>query len=110
MYDSSIDTDEHKKCVTSLLNNLILELAYRKENHDNSKLESPEKEVLDEHIPKLKGLTYWSDEYQKQLTQLEPATVHHYRVNRHHPEHFQNGINDMTLVGCAGKTRGGGDG
>ena len=26
------------------------------------------------------------------------ALKHHYEVNSHHPEHFDNGINDMTII------------
>ena len=29
---------------------------------------------------------------------MKPALEHHYAVNRHHPEHFTNGVNDMTLI------------
>lgn len=29
---------------------------------------------------------------------MKSALDHHYASNRHHPEHFVNGINDMTLV------------
>ena len=29
---------------------------------------------------------------------MKPALDHHYANNRHHPEFFKNGINDMTLV------------
>ena len=43
-------------------------------------------------------LTYGSEEYQASLDALKPALEHHYASNRHHPEHFVNGINDMTLI------------
>ena len=29
---------------------------------------------------------------------MKPALDHHYENNRHHPEHFKNGIKDMTLI------------
>lgn len=29
---------------------------------------------------------------------MKPALDHHYATYRHHPEHFQNGINDMNLI------------
>ena len=31
-------------------------------------------------------------------TKFKPAIDHHYANNRHHPEHWPNGINDMTLM------------
>jgi hypothetical protein len=32
------------------------------------------------------------------LQKIKPALVHHYQHNRHHSEHFKNGIKDMTLI------------
>ena len=32
------------------------------------------------------------------MKELNTALQHHYAYNRHHPEHFSKGINDMTLV------------
>ncbi len=29
---------------------------------------------------------------------MKVALDHHYAQNRHHPEHYKNGIDDMTLV------------
>lgn len=29
---------------------------------------------------------------------MKPALEHHYAMYRHHPEHFQNGVNDMNLI------------
>ena len=29
---------------------------------------------------------------------MKPALEHHYKENRHHPEHFENGIKGMTLI------------
>ena len=29
---------------------------------------------------------------------MKPALDHHYANNRHHPEHFENGISDMNLI------------
>ncbi len=66
--------------------------------HDRSKTGSPEVECFDEFTPKLKSLTYDSDEYRACLSAMKPALDHHYAANRHHPEHFENGIDDMTLV------------
>ena len=77
---------------------MINELALRSTCHDRSKTESPEVEVFDEFSPKLKDLTYGSEEYRQCLAEMKPALDHHYANNRHHPEHFDDGVNDMTLV------------
>lgn len=66
--------------------------------HDMSKLSSPEIEIFVEYTPKLAGSTYGSEEYKRFLTEMKPALDHHYAVNRHHPEHFDNGVNDMNLL------------
>lgn len=97
-YDSTKDTLDHKEKVKKFMNLCIDDLVMRAENHDNSKLESPEKKYFDEYSPKLKDCTYGSDDYQKFLDGLKPALDHHYKVNSHHPEHYKNGVNGMTLV------------
>ena len=66
--------------------------------HDQSKFSESELPVFTEYTSKLKGTTYGSDEYKQFLAEMKPALDHHYASNRHHPEHFQNGIRDMTLV------------
>jgi hypothetical protein len=45
----------------------------------------------------LKKLTYGSDGYKEALERLQIALKHHYKNNRHHPEYFENGIDDMNL-------------
>ena len=97
-YDSKKDTLEHIYSVKEKLMLIILKLATRAEEHDLSKLSSPEKKVFDEVTPKLRGLEYGSEEYKEQLKEMRIALEHHYANNRHHPEHFENGINDMNLV------------
>jgi hypothetical protein len=40
-----------------------------------------------------------ADEYKGFLKELAPALDdHHYPKNRHHPEHFEDGMNDMNLL------------
>ena len=36
--------------------------------------------------------------YNKNLELIRPTIEHHYSRNRHHPEHWSDGIKDMTLV------------
>lgn len=73
-------------------------LTSRGVNHDKSKLRSPEVEAFAEHTPRLEYLEYGSEAYERELEELQTTIDHHYAKNRHHPEHFDNGINDMTLV------------
>jgi len=97
-YDSRKDTETHRSSVDLNLSIITNALRLRANEHDKSKLEEPEKPIFDEVTSKLKGLTYGSEEYKEQLKNMKVALDHHYANNRHHPEHFENGISGMTLV------------
>lgn len=98
MSDSILDTVKHIRNVQYLMNLIIEELLTRARKHDETKLESPEKEIFDEYSPKLKDSTYMSDEYKGFLKEMKVALDHHYAKNRHHPEYFEEGINGMSLI------------
>lgn len=87
-YDSTADTLKHIRRVQQLLGEFATELIRRGTVHDNSKLEPDEKEAFDRETPKLKTLTYGSEEYKASLAALGPALAHHYANNTHHPEHY----------------------
>ena len=72
-------------------------LTTRGENHDASKLSEEELPYFAEHTERLNEIEYGSDEYKAELEALKPALDHHYAVNSHHPEHWPNGVNDMSL-------------
>lgn len=95
--NNSIELDGEIKTILTI-DEIINELQKRKEEHDKSKLEEPEKPLFDIWTPKLKTTIYGSDEYNMFLKALKPALIHHYSIYRHHPEHFENGISDMHLV------------
>jgi len=65
--------------------------------HDASKLLEPEKTTFDTCTLKLKSMAYGSAEYKAALDELKPALDHHYANNSHHPEHYPNGIEGMSL-------------
>lgn len=96
-YDCTEDVLKHRAKVAYWLNDFIHSLEGRAVNHDQSKLQDPEKEMFDIYTPKLKELKFGSDEYKQALSEMGEALKHHYWVNRHHPEHFENGVNGMTL-------------
>ena len=77
---------------------MIGNLLSRIDNHDSSKLRSPEKETFDEMTPKLKDSTYGSEEYKDFLKEMKKALDNHYANNSHHPEFYNDGINGMDLV------------
>lgn len=97
-YDSTNDTLQHIDTVRFYLGTFIDDLKLRAINHDASKLVSPEKEAYDILTPRLKGLTYGSDEYRASLREMKPAIQHHYQHNTHHPEHWDSGVDGMDLL------------
>lgn len=96
-YDSRADTLAHINRVRELLAEAMDNLALRAERHDASKLEEPEKSTFDVCTLKLKAMAYGSDEYKAALAELKPALDHHYAANSHHPEHYANGVDGMSL-------------
>jgi hypothetical protein len=97
-YDSTADTLRHSLRVGELIGQPIREMIDRSVKHDLSKTEDPELSVFNEFTPKLKDSTYGSDEYKGFLAAMGEGLAHHYAANRHHPEHFTDGIDGMTLV------------
>ena len=88
MEDQRPATRDHISEVKKFLYDIIDELRSRAIYHDESKLESPEREIFDEYTPKLRDTTYGSYEYKGFLKEMKVALDHHYAANRHHPEHF----------------------
>ena len=97
-YDSTADTLWHSLRVAELMGELIKELLDRSVRHDLSKTREPERAVYDEAVPRLRAATYGSVEYLTLVDAMGEGLRHHYAHNRHHPEHFADGINGMTLV------------
>lgn len=96
--ECQVETQKHIEAVRKYIRFMIDKIDMRGVKHDASKLESPEVEVFAEYTPKLNSTTFGSEEYNQNLDYMKSALDHHYASNRHHPEHFVNGINDMTLI------------
>jgi hypothetical protein len=97
-YDCTADVKEHIRKVAYWLDDVAHRLQGRAKHHDASKLQPPEKKCFDVYTPKLKELTFGTQEYKDALAAMGEGLAHHYKANRHHPEHFKDGINGMTLV------------
>lgn len=97
-YDSRPDTEAHITRVRALIGDAVENMHDRAFHHDLSKLRSPEKEMFDEYTPRLRATTYGSDEYKAALVEMGAALRHHYTHNSHHPEHYPNGIEGMSLL------------
>ncbi len=89
---------DHKELVGVFLNAIITDMVRRAIVHDYSKYTPEEFDSFVEATPQLKTLTYGSEEYRTALRKIKPAIKHHYEVNDHHPEHYENGINQMNLL------------
>ena len=94
----AVETNKHIKSVQQNISLFIKDLVDRSINHDASKLETPELEIFGEYTPELSKTEYGSPEYTELLNKVKPAIEHHYANNRHHPEHWPDGVNDMTLL------------
>lgn len=94
----NFETMKHMEKVRNNINKIVIGLLNRAEKHDQTKIQSPEMEVFAEHTANLAALTYGSPEYDAQKLKLQGALTHHYANNRHHPEHFKNGIEEMNLM------------
>jgi hypothetical protein len=97
-YDSTADTLRHIARVRDLLDAMAVALIERGRVHDASKLGPEEKPHFDRETPRLKSLTYGSDEYRESLKRLGEALRHHYAANSHHPEHYADGVAGMDLL------------
>lgn len=97
-YDSRPETYAHIGVVRGYLAEVVKQMLDRAQAHDASKLVDPELATFDEYTPKLKHSTFGSDEYRGFLVGMGEGLQHHYQANRHHPEHFAEGIVAMNLI------------
>ena len=96
-----IETEEyikgHISRVRRHINTFIQLLIRRAENHDKSKLEEPELSWWKE-MDKEPRYPYGSEEYKQKIKRWNKVFKHHYQYNRHHPEHYEYGVSEMTLI------------
>lgn len=94
-FDSRPDTLRHIGLVQAKMQSVIADLQQRRDVHDLSKLVDPELSEINRVRPMLKTLPFGSPEY-KELKFNSFGHVH-YAANDHHLEHFENGIEGMSL-------------
>lgn len=97
-YDCIKETLEHIEQVKHDVAIVCDRLTKRAEAHDRTKIEEPELSYFNKYTPMLAKLKYGSKEYDESLKGLEVALDHHYKMYRHHPQHFENGVNDMNII------------
>jgi hypothetical protein len=79
------------------MSQVIANLALRSAVHDQSKYSHKEIGLV-LGKPSFDKFAYMSPEERAALAAVEDSLVHHYAVNDHHPEHYENGVNDMGLL------------
>lgn len=89
---------EHKRLVAQYLQKATTALFQRAVEHDYSKFAAEEFEPFAANQESFATIPYGTEEYRAALRRVKPAIQHHYAANRHHPEHWANGVNDMDLL------------
>jgi len=92
------ETVKHVRRVGDLMLDVTEKLNRRAMCHDDSKFSAEEFDAFAEATPRLRGLTYGSEEYKAETAKLGPALTHHYRNNDHHPEWHIDKVNGMDLM------------
>lgn len=93
-------TQKHIDRVGELLEDFIGELTQRAQAHDRSKFTKEEMvplQKLQEVVDREGQVPFNSPEYDERKKLLKPMLDHHYKMNSHHPEHYDNGIDGMSL-------------
>ena len=89
---------EHNADHRRILSQLSYVLNVRGRLHDQSKLEEPEKAVFDRFMDNLSKTNFNADTIAEYKANMSVALEHHYSTNKHHPEHYVNGVYGMDLV------------
>jgi len=95
-----IATANHIARVAEYMTAAATEIWLRGQNHDKSKfdpIEAGPLQAMQDIIDREGQAPYGSDEYKRRTAILGPMLAHHYAKNRHHPEHYPNGVNGFDL-------------
>lgn len=88
----------HVMAVQKHLNSLASELIERGRTHDASKFSEPELSGFAENIDNVSNIVYGSTEHSEKMDDMKVIIDIHHSNNRHHPEHWGDGVSDMTLL------------
>jgi hypothetical protein len=87
----------HTKLVASCLENIAAVLSRRAIVHDISKFSEDEFSGFVQINRVARTCEYGSPEYKASLAEVDAVPLHYSR-NSHHPEHFDNGVDEMSLI------------
>ncbi len=88
----------HKFIVLKFMNNIIQELMLRAEQHDQSKFNEDEFKIILATAEEIQKHPYGTPEHEAVRQKYAKECAIHFSKNRHHPEHFPNGVEDMNLM------------
>lgn len=91
----------HQLHVNTLMKRVSNELRKRGSRHDNSKfsgLEASLGDMYHNEYAKINVLTPSKADVDDYVNKTQAATIEHYKLNDHHVEHFEHGLNDMDLI------------
>ncbi len=88
---------KHINSVQNHMTSAISILLERLSDHDQSKYDDDELGLV-LGKPSLDKYQYMSVEERAALAAVKGAVARHYAKNSHHPEHYENGINGMSLL------------
>ncbi len=92
------ETTKHINEVRTNIHTFIGELSDRARLHDQSKFQEPERSIYAAALPKLAHTEYGSPAYEELMRESKVAIDHHWSKNRHHPEYWAKGLDDMDLI------------
>lgn len=92
-----INTIAHKWWVAYGMIGISIKLIYRAIIHDYSKFLPSEAPGYADAFPN-KLMVYGSPEYKAECERIKPTIDSHYKRNAHHPQHYPNGIDGMSLL------------
>jgi hypothetical protein len=94
------DLAQHKGWVNKYIVKVVHLLRERADGHDDDKYKDPLKRIYSKNFDALCKTTFRSPEYNKIVgsEEFQEAFKIHTKNNRHHPQHFENGVEDMNLI------------
>lgn len=87
----------HLRGVQSWMRHVVTLWVARMVTHDQSKYSTPELPLIHEKA-RLDSLPFNTPEYHAALAKIKEAVKAHYECNAHHPEHYPDGVLDMSLL------------
>ncbi len=87
----------HIRGVQTWMRHVIMLWTNRMVFHDQSKYSSPELPLIHQKA-RLDSIPLNTPDYYDALSQIKSAVQAHYECNTHHPEHYANGVLDMSLL------------